>query len=325
MSLDLDLADPIFIQGILPRSGTNFLYDLLLAHPDCRPGRSPISEPLFLDHADILEHFVTKVRRSWDPMWGEFDDALMADFRASLGDGLISFLWVERDRRLLVKSPSVNNLSRFFVLFPRARLVILVRDGRSVVESCRKTFGWHFERASRMWAGGAEEIRAFESSHSAFKDRYALVRYEDLLDALEPTLSPVMDHLGLDSHMYDYKAAARLPVRGSAFYHGPVRTDVHWDPVERGPDFDPRARWGSWTPEMHERFEWIAGHHLRYFGYESLVRPIVEAPRVGKHRALDLAWSFQVQGRQQAYRLRGRLGTATRPIRERLGLVRMDR
>ena len=27
--------DTIFIQGILARSGTNFLHELLTAHPDC--------------------------------------------------------------------------------------------------------------------------------------------------------------------------------------------------------------------------------------------------------------------------------------------------
>ena len=36
---------------------------------------------------------------------------------------------------------------RFFAFFPCARLLILVRDGRSVVQSAVDTFGWDFDTA----------------------------------------------------------------------------------------------------------------------------------------------------------------------------------
>ena len=63
-------ADPIFIHGILPRSGTNFLWDLLLLHPDCCRGREPVNEDLFLDQSDHLVAFSDAVRAIWDPRWG---------------------------------------------------------------------------------------------------------------------------------------------------------------------------------------------------------------------------------------------------------------
>ena len=37
-------ADPIFIHGILPRSGTNFLWDLLVIHTDRTRARTPVNE-----------------------------------------------------------------------------------------------------------------------------------------------------------------------------------------------------------------------------------------------------------------------------------------
>ena len=43
-------GDPIFIHGILPRSGTIVLWDLLLLHPDCTGVRRPMNEELFIDH-----------------------------------------------------------------------------------------------------------------------------------------------------------------------------------------------------------------------------------------------------------------------------------
>ena len=44
----------------------------------------------------------------------------------------------------MTKSPSVAHLDRFFAFFPRARLLILVRDGRSVAQSAIDTFGVEF-------------------------------------------------------------------------------------------------------------------------------------------------------------------------------------
>src|SRR4029450_11031710 len=121
--------------GILPRSGTNFLWDLLLIHPDCTRARTPVNEDLFLDHSDDLVAFVSTVRAAGDPIWGTFGPDTTDRLYAAIGDGLLSFLWTDQDRRLLSKSPSVRHLDRFFSFFPRARLLILVRDGRAVLQS----------------------------------------------------------------------------------------------------------------------------------------------------------------------------------------------
>ena len=75
----------------MPRSGTNFLWDLICSHPDCAPAREPIHEDLFLQHADLLEAYIAAVQRAWDPAWGAFADDLPARARCILGDGLISF------------------------------------------------------------------------------------------------------------------------------------------------------------------------------------------------------------------------------------------
>jgi len=65
--VDGNRAEPIFIHGILPRSGTNFIWDLLLLHPDCSRGREPVNEDLFLEHSEHLTAFATAVQRAWDP------------------------------------------------------------------------------------------------------------------------------------------------------------------------------------------------------------------------------------------------------------------
>jgi protein-tyrosine sulfotransferase len=318
--MKFERADPIFVHGIMPRSGTNFLWDLLLLHPDCAPARDPVREDLFLDHSGHLTAFVEAVQAAWDPRWGSFTPDIPARLQAALGDGLVSFLWADRSRRLVSKSPSVRHLGRFFAFYPEARLLILIRDGRSVVQSSMDTFGWDFDRACRAWAAAADEIRRFQKSAAAHADRWRLVRYEDLVDNTEGELRPILAFLGLDATRYDLEAARDLPVRGSSAF-GRQGGEVHWAPVAKDPTFVPKERWRSWPTEQLDRFDWLAGDQLRGLGYGAstpsagIVRPV-------KHTLLDWRWSLFKATRLVVYRSRVRVGTASRPLRRRLGLIR---
>ena len=263
-----DGVDPVFILGILPRSGTNFLADLLLLHPDVTPSRHPVKEDLFLAHSDHLKAFVDNVHAAWDPQWGPFDADLLGQLRADIGRGLVSFLWSDRSRRLVTKSPSVQHLDRFFTFFPGAQLLILVRDGRSVVQSAIATFGWDFDRACRAWAEAARAILRFQNSESARGGRWRLVRYEDIVDDPDGQLRVIFAFLGLEPDRYDFAAARNLPVRGSSAY-GRHDGRVHWEPVAKDHSFAPKERWRSWSHAQRERFEWLAGHELLQLGYGS--------------------------------------------------------
>ena len=184
------------------------------------------------------------------------------------------------------------------------------------------TFGWEFDRAARRWAAAADEIRRFQSKTRRPTDRYLLVRYEDLLDDPKGSLSGIFSFLDLDEDAYDFEAIPRLPVRGSSFYYGPGRSSVHWEPVERGPDFDPKERWRDWPRERHERFEWLAGEQLRFFGYADQTEPVRGSGRVIVHRLRDWIWLGRSTGRRFVYRVRVRVGGSTRPLRERLGIAK---
>jgi hypothetical protein len=305
-------AEPIFIHGILPRSGTNFLWDLMLLHPACAPAVPPVREDLFLDHSDHLVAFAAEVRAAWDPRWGLFDPDIPQRLHAALGEGLTSFLWVERDRRLLTKSPSVRHLERFFSFFPSARLLVLIRDGRSVVQSCMDTFGWEFERAARAWAEAAKEVLRFQSTQSKWADQWRIIRYEDLVDDLDAHLPGVLEHAGLDVAAYDMEAARNLPVRGSSVHLGEGHSSIHWEPVPRSPAFAPTERWRGWTTDDHQRFAWIAGEQMTALGYDLNAAPAPQDQL--RQRFLDVRWS----GAQARHRARTKLGVAARPLRDRL-------
>lgn len=320
--IDIGRADPIFIQGILPRSGTNFVWDLLLLHPDCARAREPVNEDLFLDQSDHLVRFVEAVRASWDPVWGTFSTDLPDRMCEGLGEGLVAFLWTDRTRRLLTKSPSVVHLERFFRFFPWARLVILVRDGRSVVQSAMDTFGWDFDRATHAWSEAARTIEEFQRAESARADRWRLVRYEDLVDDTEGQLRALFEFLGLDAARYDFGAARNLPVRGSSAF-GRRDGKVQWETVPKDTSFAPKERWRSWTVGQLERFDWVAGDQLARLGYADSRRPFSPI-RSALHTLRDWRWRTVATTRRVIYRtrvrvaLRSRIAGSLRALRTRL-------
>lgn len=288
-------TQPIFILGILPRCGTNFLMDLLCSHPDCAPP-APIWEDFLVTHADLLARYVDRVSQRWNRRWGEID-SLRDQLMTHLGVGLTSFL-DERSGagRTATKTPRVENLEWFFKLFPKAPLVILVRDGRSVVESGIRTFGWNREWATHKWVEAADRILEFDRKHRKTDARYRIVRYEDLCENLEKELRGILDFVGLDADLYDFEAASQLPVRGSST----IREDgseVHWKPVAKPKNFDPVSRYSHWTRAKHERFNWIAGQSLERLGYTP--------QRVPSASALWAAWNLILGVRWQAIRLLG--------------------
>ncbi|RME38852.1 MAG: sulfotransferase [Planctomycetota bacterium] len=295
---------PIFILGILPRCGTNYLLDLLTLHPDC-VAAEPMREDFLLYHADRLVEYAETVYGAWNPRWGatESDRERML---AGLGAGLCRFLTEGREgKRVVTKTPRTENLDLFFRIFPEASLIVLVRDGRSVVESGIASFGWHRESAIRAWARSADRIDAFERTHRGQGYRYVLVRYEDLWTDLEAQMRRILGTVGLDEARYDFAAAADLPLRGSSTLRQ-AGGELHWRPVEKPPAFDPMSRFRHWSPLRHHRFNRLAGRQLERFGYQPLRAPVNGLVAFSVSAILD-AWWLAVRLLGPIYlKLRGR-------------------
>jgi hypothetical protein len=256
---------PIFILGISQRSGTNFLFDLLRLHPDCG-APSTNWEDFLVAKSDPLFGYVSSVYSGWRRRGTaqEVEDLLYEQ----LGSGLISVLASRvNEERVVTKTPTVRNLHYFFKLFPRAYLLILVRDGRAVVESRVKTFGESYETAMRTWVDGADTILRFVEASHGHKCSYLIVRYEDLWNEPERELRRIFAFAALDADKYDFSAATHIPVRGSSVFHGEEKKEAHWTPVEKTPDFNPVLRSNHWTRSMHERFNWVAGRQQARLGY----------------------------------------------------------
>ena len=255
---------PIFLLGIMQRCGTNFLNRLLLLHPDLES--HPISEDYLIAKSHNLFQYVEQVSRHWNPSWDP-DNAFRGTLIQHLGKSILSFLQsnISENKRLITKTPSVSNLGRFFDLLPRVDLVILIRDGRDVVESGIRSFGWRFEGAIQKYARRANEIQSFIQSSLNDDSRYLLVKYEDLVLETERTMKKILAFLSLDDSCYDLKAIESMPVLGSSTFQR--KGVVDWKPVEKTSGFNPIGRWFRWSLYQKKRFYWIAGESMVFFNY----------------------------------------------------------
>jgi hypothetical protein len=292
---------PIFMLGVLERSGTNFLSDLLTLHPDCSKA-APLHEDFFHFDADLLEEYARRTASRWPERWIP-SNAGAENVMASLGRGLLDFMYRTAEdtsgRRLVAKTPSVKNLPLLPRLFPGVPAVVLIRDGRSVVESGVRSFGFTYEEQTRKWGWAARVIRetvGVPSDRGRDDSRpFLLVRYEDLVMDPEPQLRRIFAFTGLDAERYDFGAVERLPVRGSSTFR-PESGNLNWEPVAQSEDFNPLERWRSWTPARHARFNWLAGRELEAFGYEP-VEPRTGALNALRNRLADAKWAIRPKRR----------------------------
>lgn len=257
----------VFVHGVLQRSGTNYLSNLLSYHRDCR--RGGVFEDFLSAASPLLSRYIATLADSWNEEWfASAKDAVSARLAGELGNALLSFLDDSPQKRglFVTKTPSTINLENCFALFPGSRIILILRDGRDVVESGMRTFGWKWEPAVRQWAASAHRAREFLRENADSK-RALLVRYEDLLQDREAHVRRILTFLELDPERFDWKSAAKAPVMGSCAYGRDGTSPVHWRPVSREADFWPLARYRDWPRRRRRRFEWLAGEVSAAFGY----------------------------------------------------------
>lgn len=298
-------SQAIFILGLLPRSGTNFLSNLLQLHPDCAPP-DPVWEDFLVTHLDLLASYSDSVAGEWDSSWG-ITDQTGVELDIALGGGLAGFLETRCvETRVISKTPRVKNLDLFYRFFPTGRLLILLRDGRSIVESGAQSFGWSREAAMHSVAQAARTITRFQQQFPAQEKRYLILRYEDLWQDTEVQLRGIFEFLELNSENYDWQEALALPVRGSSELKAREAGSIHWDPVERSTEFDPLSRFADWSDARHIRYNSVAGPAMKSFDYDC--KDVKDPAFLLRLRSLllDAAWGIRLLLRPLYHRLRKR-------------------
>jgi hypothetical protein len=156
----------------------------------------------------------------------------------------------------------VHHVDQLLAVWPAARFVVLVRDGRDVAVSLRRMpFGPNNAWAAAPW--WARGIRAGEKAAEAHPDAVMTVRYEDLAERpteLVPRICAFLD-LSYSPDMLALQSADRARI---------VRDQASWFPTL----FDgiTTDAVGRWRREMSERdqalFASRAGEELSRMGYD---------------------------------------------------------
>jgi hypothetical protein len=284
------------LHGIRVRSGTNYLSKLLSCHPDIQliPPQKTTDEFPFLATTDkwqaAFSSFVAKF--NGDRALFNFDD-----FAPFLGDAWLAYniqTFQLQPGHVFVKDPRVYHLHQFFKLFPRAKLIILIRDGRDNVASCikaglaiRNSMPVHYKLFRRInhiiwrdfinhtcaWAHAAHLISDFDQTFkdTEFASKYLIVRYEDTFQEPQRNSQKLFGFIGLDLTDSVLNEIENLEVVGSSFYSTSLREDAqkpNWTPLVKAAAFQPVGRWQKWNKLQKYLFKRLAGQALILFDYE---------------------------------------------------------
>jgi hypothetical protein len=271
---DAQEKSPVYIMTPMQRCGSNHLADLLMLHPNFQLPKV-LDEDFVFEHADLLYEYGERMYQRWKKLkWIDNPEEFLDQLQQHLGKALLSFLadQIDENKRLLLKTPDCNNIDKFFLFFPGAKLAILIRDGRDVVESAiRKWPKQSDEHWMRRWAAGSRRILDFMQStgRGGRGKSWELVQYEDLVERPEATLKEIARFLGVDEFAFDWSRLRDLPVQGSSFTVDARGRVISGSVVKRPEGFSPVGHWREWSVWRKRKFKKIAGRELIELGYVS--------------------------------------------------------
>jgi hypothetical protein len=171
-------------------------------------------------------------------------------------------------QRFCEKTPNhVFHLERVLGCYPKARVVVVQRDGRDVAASLAKRWNGHVARAARKWTAAIEAARPFRSD-----ERVTTVVYEEFVQDPERVMGAVCEHIGEPATGPLHEDREQWAIN----YEGPIEatTDVsgrheqHRAWQVNQPIFDGRGRWRDELTEAEQQtVERIEGQLLDELGY----------------------------------------------------------
>jgi hypothetical protein len=184
-------AGPVFVVGA-PRSGTSMLHWALVQHQKLWGGtESDFLEPL-IHGADAAWRSGT---RAGELHWLSKEDVSRPEFLRYLGRGIDEMFrsrsgglrWIDQTPRYVLHYASLG------AMFPGARFIHIIRDGRQVATSMQEKFGWPFMKAVTRWKqlAGAGQAIARQGN-----DDFLQVRFESLIREPETEFRKIYKFLG---------------------------------------------------------------------------------------------------------------------------------
>jgi len=235
------------------RSGTFWLQRIVSSHPEVAaiPSETHLLShgvaPLFdrFQHDDPASSVVAVTYMPRDALLDSTRDFLDAVFSQYIGGDVT---------RVAERSPwHGQHLPLIYELYPDARFVHIIRDGRDVV---RSLIGQHWGPrtigiAAEEWRFSVASARAAALSDAVYRE----VRYEELLEHPRPIIEGLFEWLGLQ---LDEPTIERA-----------IATSRQKENVDkRSPEVGAEKWRSEFSREDLEQFNFVAGRLLRELGYE---------------------------------------------------------
>jgi protein-tyrosine sulfotransferase len=255
----------LIIHGIMPRSGTVYVSEILRKHPGLFAFPREIWEFPFLLLTGELEYLQCSFFKAYVQNKEKMGQQ---DFLPLFGSAMIGHLYesVPENQQMLMKIPEVQYLTDFYNVFPHEQLLLLIRDGRDVVASTIRTWRQiRFWMACLRWRRAAEMVYAFHEKHQDRTEGYLLARYEDIVTDPARFVQDSCNAFGLDATVFPFDALENMPVKGSS--QTKSNGKVNWQPSIKPADFKPIGRWHEWSILRKSVFKLIAGSALIKLGY----------------------------------------------------------
>jgi protein-tyrosine sulfotransferase len=264
-----DYRPALFVNGVLPRSGTNFIANALALHPTIAAFPRQIFEFPLLEIAPGAR----ALRHEWLAHYPA-NEALVHrhELFAYLAAGWLADLQADApDRHLLFKSPHVRQVALFRAAFPEDRLILCLRDGRDVIASTlasfqkRRVTGKSFRQLVHEWRLATEAVLACAPGGPHAHRHTVVVRFEDMVAGQEAEMRRILAATGLDPAAYPFDRLAQLPVFGSS--SAKPSGQWQWQRCKRDATFNPVGRFENWPEGRKRAFHHLAGDTLRRAGY----------------------------------------------------------
>ena len=289
----MGLEKPIFIISA-GRSGSSTLHKLLAYHPDLawlsgycdKYPHYPAINRWILKSAELpfIGRLLRRKMSPWESyrFWETYcpgfslpcRDLVAADVATCAREGIrraLAQIAAHRGQRLLLKITGWPRIGFLREIFPDAKFVHVMRDGRAVVNSILKVNWWWGWRGPENWRWGElPDVyrREWETSGKSFV-ALAGIQWRILMDAAEEARQLVPN---CDSMAVRYEDLCRDPVKvfRAVVDFAELRRLGHFEAMVRHYPFrNTNAKWKSdLTPTQQDILQKVLADHLAKYGYK---------------------------------------------------------
>jgi tetratricopeptide (TPR) repeat protein len=254
--LDEGWPTPVFLIGF-PRSGTTLLDQVLDGHPDITVAEEKPTIEKIYDGLLNLGDYPNSVASITDEQCAELRAAYYEEMRKHVEPG--------GTKVLIDKMPlGTSKVPMLMRVLPGARFIMAVRHPADACLSCyMQDFGINMAMANFLSMDQTVKLYSavmdvWRRSVELLEPAYVRVRYEDLVDDLEPVARSVIEFLDLewDAAMLDHSAHAKTRNIKTPSYRQVS------EPIYR----DARYRWERYQTQMAEHIQNLAPY-AEYFDY----------------------------------------------------------